>query len=359
MLEYAQAIIIEADAIAAKGVLLPVLEKLRTLPIEDFGELLMTMPNMEFPHLSQMLPTMASDETQRSWTGDHGYGLLRQTLAFARIMNHGFLRWTGQRLEGKSILDFGCGYGRFARIMYYFTDPDNYYGLDPWDLSIELCRKANLPGHLAVSEYLPTSLPIGDIKVDLIFAFSVFTHLSLRATGLALRTLRNYISDAGLLVITIRPIDYWSLGHVLELIPDAAGLVAAHKEHGFAFEPLIRPAVDGDITYGHTSMSLEFVHDHFNQWQVVQFDRSLDDPYQLVVFLKPNALPNAAIDPLAYHEASALGRSQGLAHYWFWTKRSLPRRWPQGSSKTGTAPIRSSISFWNAKWPPAFRKSKI
>lgn len=203
-------------------------------------------------------------------------------------MNCGFLRWTGQRLEGKTILDFGCGYGRFARIMYYYTDPDNYCGVDPWDLSIELCRKANLPGHLAVSEYLPTSLPVGTTKFDLIFAFSVFTHLSSRAAGLALRTLRNYISDTGLLVITIRPIDYWSLGHVLELIPDAARLVADHRKYGFAFHPHVRPAVEGDVTYGDTSMSLEFLRNHFNQWQVLQFDRSLDDPYQLVVFLRPH-----------------------------------------------------------------------
>ena len=77
MLEYAKAIIIEADAIAGDGQLLPVLTKLRTLSVEDFGELLLTMPNMEFPHLSQMLPAMASDETQRSLTGNHGYGLLR------------------------------------------------------------------------------------------------------------------------------------------------------------------------------------------------------------------------------------------------------------------------------------------
>jgi len=289
MLEYARAIISEADTIAANGQLLPVLEKLRTLSVEDFGELLLSMPNTEFPHLSQILPAMASEETQRSWTGDHGYGLLRQTLAFTRIMNHGFLRWTGQRLEGKSILDFGCGYGRFARIMYYFINPDNYYGVDPWDLSVELCRKANLPGHLAVSDYLPASLPVGDVKFDLIFAFSVFTHLSLRATALALRTLQNYISDNGLLVITIRPIDYWSLGHVLKLIPDAARLVAAHREHGFAFHPQVRPPVEGDVTYGDTSMSLEFIRNHFDQWQLLQFDRSLDDPYQLVVFLKPNA----------------------------------------------------------------------
>jgi len=59
--------------------------------------------------------------------------------------------------------------------------------------------------------------------------------------------------------------------------------------YGFAFHPHVRFAVDGDITYGDTSMSLRFIRDHFKQWQVLQIDRSLDNPYQLVVFLQANA----------------------------------------------------------------------
>ena len=290
MLEHVRDVVVEAEVMAGSMRLDAVLERLRRLSVEDFGDLLLNMPNQSFPHLSTLLPSMASEETQRSWTGDHGYGLLRQTLAFTRIMNYGFLRLTGQPLDNKTILDFGCGYGRFARIMYYFTDPCNYYGVDPWSLSIDLCRKANLPGHLAVSDYLPTSLPVGSVKYDLVFAFSVFTHLSLRAAEQALRTLRNYIRETGLLVITIRPIDYWFLGHVKELIPDTATLIASHKKFGFAFHPHVRPAVDGEITYGDTSISVAFLRDHFReQWHVVQLDRSLDDPYQLVIFLKPTS----------------------------------------------------------------------
>jgi hypothetical protein len=76
------------------------------------------------------------------------------------------------------------------------------------DLLENFARRVNLPGHLAVSGYLPTSLAVGDLTFDLIFAFSVFTHLSLRATGQALRPLRKYIRPTGLLVVTVRPIDY-------------------------------------------------------------------------------------------------------------------------------------------------------
>ena len=42
------------------------LKALRCLGIDDFGYLLMTMPNAQFPKLSNLLPKMASEEVQRN-----------------------------------------------------------------------------------------------------------------------------------------------------------------------------------------------------------------------------------------------------------------------------------------------------
>ena len=40
---------------------------------------------------------------------------------------------------------------------------------------------------------------------DLIYAFSVFTHLSEKTAHIVLSTLRDHIADTGVLVLTIRP----------------------------------------------------------------------------------------------------------------------------------------------------------
>ena len=42
-----------------------------------------------------------------------------------------------------------------------------------------------------------------------------------------------------------------------------------------------RPAVDGDVTYGDTSMTTEWIDANFPRWRISGIDRSLDDPYQL------------------------------------------------------------------------------
>jgi 2-polyprenyl-3-methyl-5-hydroxy-6-metoxy-1,4-benzoquinol methylase len=115
---------------------------------------------------------------------------------------------TNSDISMAKVLDFVCGWGRLIRLLYKLTSVDNIYGVDPWDRSIEICTNDGVKGNLALSEYVPETLPF-DEQFDLIFAFSVFTHLSEKTTYKVLSTLRNYISKDGLLVITIRPREHW------------------------------------------------------------------------------------------------------------------------------------------------------
>src|SRR5258708_6829034 len=170
--------------------------------------------------------------------------------------------------------------------MYYFKNEEKFYGVDPWDRSIEICREFGLKTNFLVSDYLPASLPVGGAKFDLIYAFSVFTHLSQRAATTSLNTLRRYIADDGMLCITIRPVEYWH--HDPHTSPEQkVRFAAAHREAGFAFNPHNREAIDGDITYGDASMTLEWLERSFPQWSIRATDRSLDDAFQRYVFMVP------------------------------------------------------------------------
>jgi SAM-dependent methyltransferase len=273
----------EIDATSSLEDLLP---KLRWMGLDDFGLLMLSMPNPNFPKMSAILPRMASEQVQKSWTGSSGVGLLRQTLDFVRSTTYNFARLTGSTLEGKRVLDFGCGYGRIARLMYYFTHPQDFYGVDPWDKSIEICRQDGLTRNFFVSDYLPTSLPTGDISFSLIYAFSVFTHLSERATRTALAATLKTLDQNGLLAITIRPVEYWKFDKRAQEENLVDRQIASHRSAGFSFLPHNRASVDGDITYGDTSMSLEWLQDALPGARIAGFDRSLNDPYQIYVFIR-------------------------------------------------------------------------
>jgi SAM-dependent methyltransferase len=288
MLEYARSLLRQVEASLRPPSLEATLPLLRSrLGIDDFGELMFGMPNPEFPLLSRVLPRMASEEIQAQWTGATGLYLLQQTRSFVRSAAYHFGRLTGRSLDGAAILDYGCGYGRIARLMYYFTGPGRLIGVDPWDRSIAICRDCGLCEDFRQSDYLPKDLPVGKKTFDLIYAFSVFTHLSPRATRLALDVCRRYVARDGVLLITIRPVEYWSLDASVHGLSDTTALQAAHRREGFAFSPHPRPAVDGDVTYGDTSMTTEWIAASFPRWRIAGVDRSIDDPYQLYVFLRP------------------------------------------------------------------------
>jgi SAM-dependent methyltransferase len=252
------------------------------IPVDLFGKLLLNIPD-QYPHLKSFFPSMASEEVQINWTGAHGQVLLNQSITFIKTLVYGYAAVTGKKISNAAVLDYGCGWGRLIRLLYKYVSIENVYGVDPWDESIKICTQDGVKGSLAISEYVPLSLPF-ERQFDLIFAFSVFTHLSEKTTRTVLNTLRKYITPDGVLVITIRPKEYWEYHRGGVLAPE---MLRCHKENGFAFTPHNRSSIDGDITYGDTSMSLAYLANNFPQWKVELVECNEIDMYQVILFLKP------------------------------------------------------------------------
>jgi SAM-dependent methyltransferase len=224
---------------------------------------------------------------QMSWTGTHGERLLAQSLEFVRMMEAGYRKITGRALADTDILDFGCGWGRIMRLMLRYTPPSKLYGVDPWDESLELCRERNLPGQLALSDYVPRSLPFGEQKFDLIYAYSVFTHLSAKTAGIAQQTLLGRLNKDGVLVMTVRPEIYWRGHHYWPEGCTPESMMALHRANGIAYIPHIRPPIDGDITFGDTSIAQEYIRREWKGWKLVEAMPLAQDPMQHVLFLRP------------------------------------------------------------------------
>lgn len=252
------------------------------VPLELFGHLLLGVPE-RFPALQSRLPVMPADEIQISWTGQAGPRLLEASVVFVRTMLQMYGEFGHKSIRESRVLDFGCGWGRLLRLMNKYVPSCKLYGVDPWDESLALCRHSGIRAQLARSDYLPRSLPFDD-KFDLVFAFSVFTHLSERAMAHALEAIRDRTAAGGVLVLTIRPREVW---HFLEggRLADAMG--QQHQNRGFAYRPHDREPVDGDVTYGDTSMSLEYIEKNFPRWRLTAVERNAIDPYQIVVCLLP------------------------------------------------------------------------
>jgi SAM-dependent methyltransferase len=264
------------------GDLKATLARLRVLHLDEFGELLLTLPDPALPHLSQLLPRATDDAVQVNWTGASGITLLRQSTTFVRSLASDYMILTGRNIGAATVLDFGCGWARLLRLMPYYTAPENLYGCDSWDVSLDHARAANALAHLAKSDVTPNDLPFPGVTFDLTYSFSVFTHLPAPVAKAVMGALRRRIKPEGLLAITVRPSEYWAfIGQHNKR--DLSRLIEAHNATGYAY----LGHSDREHEYGDTSMSLEFIAANFPDWQVVRAGAALQDPLQVVVYLKP------------------------------------------------------------------------
>jgi hypothetical protein len=277
-----------ADHLDSRGIdSLP--EACATIPLEVFGALQIDRPDAA-QRLLQFLPTMPSDEVQLLWTGASGHALLAHSLAFVRTLaGHFPTRATRPRADA-TLLDFGCGWGRLLRLACKFVRPSHLWGIDPWDRSIELCKEHGVLGDLRISPWIPRELDVPQ-DLDVIYAFSVFTHLPEEVAVIALRTLTRHLAIGGKLLLSIRPVEYWAWHDF-----SAAGTMGysrerAEGEHtraGYCFVPHNLPPIEGIVAYGDSSMTVAYVEGLAAPLRLVAVEWSAVDTLQLVlVFEKP------------------------------------------------------------------------
>jgi SAM-dependent methyltransferase len=283
--EFEKSIVAQAEVFALKGNKSLALKTLRQLGLDAWGELLWNMPDHKYPGLSSILPKMSSESVQNAWTGTHGRSLLDATIPFVRYVLS-VSNWRPNQISNFKVLDYGCGYGRISRLMMKYVEIDQIFGADPWDQSISLVHEAGFGENFKLTDYVPRKLPFDENSFDLIWAFSVFTHLSPIVAEKSLDTLSKYLSDDGVLVITLRPFEYWDLrsdipSKTLKELRDS------HYSSGSSFFPHNRSEVEGfGVTYGDTTISLEALGKLAPQFEILDIERCAVDPHQVYVTLK-------------------------------------------------------------------------
>lgn len=104
------------------------------------------------------------------------------------------------------ILDFGCGWGRALRAFLNDVPASNLYGADPLphliDSAMETMRRPEI--NLTVTPQRPPSQLPSD-TFDLIYAYSVFSHLSEETATAWIREFQRILAPGGLVALTTRP----------------------------------------------------------------------------------------------------------------------------------------------------------
>lgn len=268
-LDAAEAALARGEVDALAGVLAP-------LPPDLFFLLYFDRP-AQWPRLSAWLPRLPTREVQAKFTGAAGFETM---LEGSRFLDDVF----AQCPTPGRVLDYGCGWGRMLRLLYRRVPVSAIYGVEPQADMLALMAECGVHAKIAQVDIAPTRLPFAE-RFDLIFAYSVFTHLSPTSQAAVLRAMRGAIAPEGMLVVTVRPSPFWNIAR-LQSEERRAHFIAHHAEHGWAFNP---HAGEGarEMDYGDTTISIDHIRETWRDWRVEHVGWRAGDDMQIRVFLRP------------------------------------------------------------------------
>lgn len=249
-----------------------------------------------------LLPGFPSEELQRNTTGLAG----RQAL----VQAHGFYADLCTILEesmneiqpGWDLLDFGSCWGRISRLFMRDVPLANIHGLDIEKMFVDECRHLFRSEKFQICSPMPPS-PVRNSSVDLIVAYSVFSHLSEGAFVAWVSEFHRILRSGGILAFTTRNkafIDYCAAlkGHVdslagypkalASMLPDIVAAKRRYDSGELVFvtgQGLSGGGAMNDAFYGETFIPRAYVERAFvEMFEILNF-KEIGEAYDQALFV--------------------------------------------------------------------------
>lgn len=253
---------------------------------DDLWAILLSKHYSLFPNLRQALPDLPAPELQRKFNGQSGIRLQARSKRFYGRLKELYDRHGSKPLSESRVLDFGCGWGRLTRYPAKDIAPGNLFGCDPNSEILAVCERTRVPARLTPSEPILSELPFQE-RFDLIFAHSVFTHLSEEAHEACLKALHPGLERSGVLILTVRPAAFITDG-LADGLGDEEVDALMSDQPAYAFAP--QRTFGG--AYGDAVINLPYIRERWGElFSVLDVAVQLDEPYQVVVTLRRRDAP--------------------------------------------------------------------
>lgn len=231
-----------------------------------------------YPTLQKRLPKMPPDEDQRHWTWFAGKESMELSVYFIESIKKIYEEYTGQSLADATVLDYGAGWGRLTRMMLQYVPGEQVHACDADMKSVDLYNSLGFESPAIKVPTSPTELPYATGYFDLVWLYSILTHLSADFADAVMSSLHRVVKPGGLLLVTIRPSSFWTENALVDNDPAIEEMVAEHERNGFAHRAQ-------SPYWGDTSMSVDYMQRKWPQWKVVKVKD--DVKHQVEVYLTP------------------------------------------------------------------------
>jgi hypothetical protein len=123
------------------------------------------------------LPVMPPAEVQRHWTWFEGRSGMEYAIKIIAGIRENYTKITGKAFENATMLDYGAGWGRITGLALHTVPPENVYACDADPKSVDLFNSLGFPMECRKVSVMPDYLPYDLNTFDLIWLYSILTHL--------------------------------------------------------------------------------------------------------------------------------------------------------------------------------------
>ena len=146
-------------------------------------------------------PPLPGAAIQAQFVGSCGPEAFAEATTFCSKLTTAARKYGVGLRAGSRVLDFGVGWGRLYRVMLNHVDPKNLVGVDIDQMCIDLCAEAMPYGTFARNDADPP-LAFRDGRFDIVYAYSVFSHLAPQVAMGWFRDFHRLLRPGGLVLFT-------------------------------------------------------------------------------------------------------------------------------------------------------------
>jgi 2-polyprenyl-3-methyl-5-hydroxy-6-metoxy-1,4-benzoquinol methylase len=241
------------------------------------------------------LPGLPPDDVQMRFTGLTGLQNLEQAFHFYK---HSVLLSNLKQIDNPKILDFGGGWGRVSRFFLRETSPQNIWIVDCLTDSIKWLKETQNPCNVIQNSPSP---PIEGLEADfdLIYAYSVFSHLSEEYFQRWVSYFMSLLKPEGYLVFTTRGRDFighleylhqsGSKSYLVQNLPHPSHILDRYEKGEFQFYPCAGGGELTDNFYGEAFIPKQYMKEHYPAYLVDFADNITWQEQNIVTLRKPSS----------------------------------------------------------------------